>query len=64
MFTIFYDEETMTLLNANRIHSFMLASKLHNKDFPLYKDILHLSPKKLAPNFASYIPQQPAANWG
>jgi hypothetical protein len=46
MFTTFYNEETMELLDSNAIHPFALASKLHNEDFPSYKDILRMSPEE------------------
>ena len=42
MFTRFYDSETCELLDGDAIHPFALASKLHNEDFPSFKEILRL----------------------
>ena len=46
IFTTFYDEETMTILDADAIHPFALASKLHNEDFPSYQDIIRMPPEE------------------
>ena len=42
MFTRFFDEATCELLDADAIHPFALASKMHNEDFPTYKEILRM----------------------
>ena len=43
MFTRFYDPETCELLDGDAIHPFALASKMHNEDFPTFREILRLS---------------------
>ena len=42
LFTRFYDDETCELLDGDAIHPFALASKLHNEDFPSYRDIFSM----------------------
>ena len=42
MFTRFYDPETCELLDGDAIHPFALASKMHNEDFPTFREILRL----------------------
>ena len=42
MFTRFFDDRTCELLDPDGIHPFAFASKLHNEDFPSFREILKM----------------------